>query len=51
LIATIWLPLLATAWVVEPYVLASWAFAMSRAVALRGDLTQAELKTAWNAGQ
>jgi hypothetical protein len=31
LIATIWLPLLATAWVVEPYVLASWAFAMSPA--------------------
>jgi hypothetical protein len=48
LIATIWLPLLATAWVVEPYVLASWASAMSPcAVALRGDLTQAELKTAW----
>jgi hypothetical protein len=51
LIATIWLPLLATAWVAEPYVLASWASAMSpRAVALRGELTQAELKTAWNAG-
>ena len=34
--------LLATAWVVEPYVLVSWASAMSpRAVALRGDLTQA----------
>jgi hypothetical protein len=50
LIATI--PLLATAWVAEPYVLASWAFAMPPcAVALRGDLTQAELKTAWNAGQ
>lgn len=47
----IWLPLLATAWVAEPYVLASWASAMPpHAVALRGDLTQAELKTAWNAG-
>jgi hypothetical protein len=40
-----------TAWVAEPYVLASWASAMPpRAVALRGNLTQAELKTAWNAG-
>jgi hypothetical protein len=33
------------------YVLASGRSAMSpRAVALRGDLPQAELKTAWNAG-
>jgi hypothetical protein len=43
--------LLTTALVAEPYVLTSWASAIRpRAVALRGDLTQAELKTAWNAG-
>jgi hypothetical protein len=35
----------------RPYVLASWASGMSPcAAALRGDLTQAELKTARNAG-
>jgi len=51
MIPTIWLPLLPTAWVAEPYVFAARASAMSpRAVALRGDLLQAELKTAWNAG-
>lgn len=45
-IATIWLLLLATAWVVEPYVLAYWASATSpRAVTPRADLTEAEQTT------
>jgi 2-alkenal reductase len=45
-IATVWLLLLATAWVVEPYVVAYWASATSpRAVTPRADLTQAEQTT------
>ena len=44
-IATVWL-LLATAWVVEPYVVAYWASATSpRAVTPRADLTEAERTT------
>jgi 2-alkenal reductase len=42
-IATVWLLLLATAWVAEPYVIAFWAAATSlRAITPRGELTEAE---------
>ena len=45
-IATVWLLLLATAWVIEPYFVAFWASATSpRAVTPRADLTQAEQTT------
>lgn len=42
-IATVWLLLLATAWVAEPYVIAFCAAATSpRAITPRGELTEAE---------
>lgn len=45
-IATVWLLLLATAWVAEPYVVAFWVSATSpRAVTPRADLTEAERTT------
>ena len=45
-IATVWLLLLATAWVVEPYVVAYWASAASpRTITPRADLTEAERTT------
>jgi 2-alkenal reductase len=45
-IVTVWLLLLATAWVAEPYVVALWsATAGPRTVTARGDLSQAEQAT------
>jgi 2-alkenal reductase len=45
-IAIVWLLLLATAWVVEPYAIALWASATApRAIAPRGDLAEAERTT------
>lgn len=45
-VVTVWLLLLATAWVAEPYVVALWsATAGPRTVAARGDLSQAEQAT------
>jgi 2-alkenal reductase len=45
-IATVWLLLLATAWVAEPYAIAFWVSATSpRAVTPRADLTEAERTT------
>ena len=45
-IATIWILVLATAWVAEPYLIAIWASADgARTVTPRGDLTQAEQVT------
>jgi 2-alkenal reductase len=45
-IATIWLLLLATAWVIEPYAIAFWLSAVSpRAITPRADLTEAERTT------
>jgi 2-alkenal reductase len=42
-IATIWVIILATAWVAEPYLMAIWVSADGpRTVTPRGDLTQAE---------
>src|SRR6201997_1205001 len=45
-IAIVWLLLLATAWVVEPYAIAFWVSATSpRAITPRADLTEAERTT------
>jgi hypothetical protein len=45
-IATIWMLILATAWVAEPYLIAIWASANGpRTVTPRGNLTQAEQTT------
>jgi hypothetical protein len=45
-IVTVWVLLLATAWVAEPYVVSMWASAVGpRTVTPRGDLSQAEQAT------
>ena len=45
-IATIWMLILVTAWVAEPYLIAIWASANGpRTVTPRGNLTQAEQAT------
>jgi hypothetical protein len=45
-IAVVWLLILATAWVAEPYLIAIWASANGpRTVTPRGNLTQAEQAT------
>jgi 2-alkenal reductase len=45
-IAVVWLIILATAWVAEPYLIAFWSAAEGpRTITPRGDLSQAEQST------